>query len=144
MIFCDTSAAAKLYVPEHESGAMRKLAEREDEVYVSELVRAELMGVFHRRWRERKWSRADFLTAVRQFSHDDIAGFWTWLPLDRPIVEAAGQTYTTLPAPRYSTAPQLRRDLHLRRPTVRGGKRPRTQTRRGVDALPSFLRPGQL
>jgi len=97
MIFCDTSAAAKLYVPEHESGAMRKLAEREDEVYVSELVRAELMGVFHRRWRERKWSRADFLTAVRQFSHDDIAGFWTWLPLDRPIVEAAGQTYTTLP-----------------------------------------------
>ena len=97
MIFCDTSAAAKLYVPEHESGAMRKLAEREDEVYVSELVRAELMGVFHRRWRERKWSRADFRTAVRQFSHDDIAGFWTWLPLDRPIVEAAGQTYTTLP-----------------------------------------------
>jgi predicted nucleic acid-binding protein len=97
MIFCDTSAAAKLYVPERESAAMRKLAEREDEVYVSDLVRAELMGVFHRRLREGKWSRADFHTAVRQFSHDDIAGFWTWLPLDRPIVEAAAKTYATLP-----------------------------------------------
>ncbi len=97
MIFCDTSAAAKLYVPERESAVMRKLAEREDEVYVSDLVRAELMGVFHRRLREGKWSRADFQTAVRQFSHDDIAGFWTWLPLDRPIVEAAAKTYATLP-----------------------------------------------
>jgi len=98
MIFCDTSAAAKLYVPERESVAMRRLAEAEDEVYGSELVRVELMGVFHRRLREGKWSRADFFAAVRQFSHDDIAGFWTWLPLTNPIIEAAAKTYATLPA----------------------------------------------
>ena len=97
MIFCDTSAAAKLYVPERESGAVRLLLEAEDEVCLSELARIELMGVFHRRLREKKWTRAHFLAAVRQFSQDDLGGFWTWLPLSRPITEAATRTYTTLP-----------------------------------------------
>ena len=97
MIFCDTSFAAKLYVPEKESAVVRKLLETEDEVCLSELARPELMGVFHRRLRERKWPRADFLAAIRQFSHDDIGGFWTWLPLTGPIMEAAANTYTTLP-----------------------------------------------
>ena len=97
MIFCDTSTAAKLYVPERESAAVRQRLESEDEVYVSELVRVELMAVFHRRLREGKWSHADFTTAVRQFSQDDISGFWTWLSLDNLISEAAAKTYSTLP-----------------------------------------------
>jgi predicted nucleic acid-binding protein len=37
------------------------------------------------------------MIAVRQFTHDDIAGFWTWLPLDSPVIEAAAQVYATLP-----------------------------------------------
>jgi len=44
------------------------------------------------------WTQSDFLAAVRQFSNDDISGFWTWLPLDKPIIEAAAKTYTTLPS----------------------------------------------
>ncbi len=97
MIICDTSFMAKLYVPERESVAVRRLLEAEDEVYVSELARLELMGVFHRRLRERKWTRSDFLAAVRQFSNDDISGFWTWLSIDSRIIEAAAKTYATLP-----------------------------------------------
>lgn len=97
MIFCDTSAVAKLYVPERESAAMRVLLESEDQVLVSELARAELMGVFHRQLRERKWTRERFNTVVRQFTNDDVGGFWTWLPLDSAIVESAAKTYTTLP-----------------------------------------------
>lgn len=97
MICCDTSFAAKLYVPEKETGAVRKLLEGEDEVCLSALARTEMMGVFHRRLREGKWTRADFLAVVRQFSQDDIGGFWTWLPLTGPILEAAANTYTTLP-----------------------------------------------
>jgi predicted nucleic acid-binding protein len=97
MILCDTSAAAKLYVPERESAAVRRLFEAEDEVCLSELGRLELMGIFHRRLREGRWTQADFLAAVRQFSNDDLSGFWTWLPLDKPIIEAAAKTYTTLP-----------------------------------------------
>jgi predicted nucleic acid-binding protein len=97
MIFCDTSAVAKVYVPERESAAIRRLVESEDEVCVSELARVELMSVFHRRVREGRWSRADFRTATRQFTMDDVSGFWTWLPLDGAIVEAAARAYASLP-----------------------------------------------
>jgi hypothetical protein len=55
------------------------------------------MGVFHRRLREGRWTQSDFLAAIRQFSSDDIGGFWTWLPLDKPIIDAAAKMYTTLP-----------------------------------------------
>lgn len=97
MIFCDTSAIAKLYVPERESAAMRARLESEDQVCVSELARVELMGVFHRLFREKQWERPSFLTAIRQFTNDDLGGFWTWLPLDHKITEAAAKIYTTLP-----------------------------------------------
>jgi predicted nucleic acid-binding protein len=98
MIFCDTSTAAKLYVLEPESEAVRRRLESEDIVHVSELARPEIVAVFHRRLREGKWTQSDFTAALRQFSADDIAGFWSWLPLDSSITEAAVKVYTTLPA----------------------------------------------
>ena len=97
MIFCRTSAIARLSIVERDSPAGRARLETEDQIFVSELVRAELMSVFHRQLREKKWTREKFTTAVRQFTNDDIGGFWTWLPLDGTIVEAAAKTYTTLP-----------------------------------------------
>lgn len=97
MLFGDTSTLAKYYVPESDSRAVRACLDAEDNVAFSELARAELMGVFHRRLRERKWTKDEFLAAVRQFSKDDIGGYWTWLPLDGVIVEQAVKTYATLP-----------------------------------------------
>jgi len=83
MILCDTSVIAKLYVQEHESPAVRRLFESADTVALSELARPELMSVF--------------LAAVRQFTQDDVGNFWTWLPLDKTILDAAAQTFATLP-----------------------------------------------
>ncbi len=98
MIFCDTSYAAKLYVPEADSDAIRRHLETITvEVCLSELARAELMAVFHRRLRESRWTHADFQAAVRQFQQDDLGGFWTWLPLDGTITQASAQIYLTLP-----------------------------------------------
>jgi predicted nucleic acid-binding protein len=82
MIACDTSAMAKFYVPEKESKAIRQLLEQADRVCVSELAQVEIMAVFHRRLRDKHWTRREFLAVVRQFQHDDLAGFWTWLPMD--------------------------------------------------------------
>lgn len=101
MIFFDTVAFANLYVPERESAALRNLVDGEDEVYASELVRVELASVFHRRWREGRWSQADFLAAVRQFTADDSGGFWTWVPLNGAIIETAAKTYATLPSDKF-------------------------------------------
>ena len=97
MILCDTSAAAKFYVTEKESSAIRQLFEAEEQIGLCELARPEMMAVFHRLLREGKCTQADFSLAVRQFSKDDINGFWTWLPLDRAIIDAAAKIYTTLP-----------------------------------------------
>jgi predicted nucleic acid-binding protein len=97
MIFCDTSAVAKLYVAEKASRAMRLILEKEDQVFVSDLARTELFSVFHRQLREKVWPQDRFTTAVRQFANDDLGGFWTWLPLGREIIEAAATIYTTLP-----------------------------------------------
>ena len=98
MIACDTSAVAKFYVPEKESRAIRKSLEEADQVCLSELARTELMAVFHRRLREGSWRQRDFVAAVRQFQHDDVTGFWTWLPVDSFILRAAAETFATLPA----------------------------------------------
>ena len=48
MIFHDTSAIAKLYLAEKESPAVRLKLGAEDQVFILEFGRAELMGVFHR------------------------------------------------------------------------------------------------
>ncbi len=98
MVFCDTSTLAKYYVPEQDSAAVRARLDAEDRVVLSELARAELMGVFHRRLREQKWTRSEFHAAFRQFNRDDLGGYWSWAPLDTVIVEQAAKTYATLPA----------------------------------------------
>lgn len=97
MLFCDTSTLAKYYVPEKGSSAVQARLDQEDHVAFSELARAELMGVFHRRLREGIWTKNEFLAVVRQFTKDDIGGYWTWLPLDGVIVEQSVKTFTTLP-----------------------------------------------
>ncbi len=97
MILCDTSTIAKFYVFELESAAVRNRLDEEDAVCVSELVRVELMAVFHRRLREGKWNRDEFLNTAGQFAADDIRGYWTWMPLNTTIVDAAAKTFTTLP-----------------------------------------------
>jgi len=97
MIFCDTSTLAKYYVPELETPVVQAKLDAEDRVFLSDLARTEIMAVFHRRFREKKWSRSEFLAAVRQFTKDDLAGFWTWAQLDRDITREAAKVFTTLP-----------------------------------------------
>jgi predicted nucleic acid-binding protein len=97
MVFCDTSTLAKYYVPEAETVVVQSRLDGEDQVMASELARVELMAVFHRRLREGKWNAKEFQAVVRQFSKDDIGGYWYWAPLDSSIVEEAVTAFTTLP-----------------------------------------------
>jgi predicted nucleic acid-binding protein len=97
VIFCDTSTLAKYYVSEAESAMVRVRLDAEDQVVLSELARAELMAVFHRRLREHVWSRTEFEAATRQFIKDDVSGYWSWRPLDSLIVNEAVKIYSVLP-----------------------------------------------
>ena len=97
MIFCDTSALAKYYVPENGSATLISRLDSENAVIASELARLELMSVFHRRLRERKWTREHFQAATSQFGRDEAAKFWTWTPVTSFIISAASQLYLSLP-----------------------------------------------
>jgi uncharacterized protein len=96
MIFCDTSALAKYYVDEVGSLALRSRLRSEDAVMASELARVELMSVFHRRMREREWTREQFQAAANQLSRHDATQYWTWLPVSDLIIGAANQLYLSL------------------------------------------------
>jgi len=98
MIFCDTSTLAKFYIEEPGFLAVRRAFESSQQIQASELARVELMSVLHRRLREKKWTEAQFLSATNQFTRDDLAGCWKWLPLAPAVTEAAAQTFATLPA----------------------------------------------
>ncbi len=80
-MFCDTSTLAKYYEQEAESAAVRAALDTADHVLASELAKAELMAVFHRRWREGKWREPVFRAHCRQFARDDASGLWTWMPV---------------------------------------------------------------
>lgn len=97
MIFCDTSFAAKLYVPEDGTDIVQSVLMEAEQVFVSELFRVELLSVFHRRLRERRCSREDFNAVMEQFRCDDLGGFWTWLPVEHDVIHSAAKTYETLP-----------------------------------------------
>ncbi|HYY27859.1 MAG TPA: type II toxin-antitoxin system VapC family toxin [Chthoniobacterales bacterium] len=97
MIFCDTSALAKYYVPEDASTDLRSWLDDEDAVIASELARVELMSVFHRRMRERDWTREQFQAATSQFNRNEAARFWTWVPVSSSIVDEASRLYMSLP-----------------------------------------------
>ena len=96
MIFCDTSAVAKLYFAEKESPVVRGRLESEEQDCIAEVIRVELHGAFHRQLREKMWTRDQFMTAIRQLTNDDLGGFWSWLPVENQVIEAAAKTYMIL------------------------------------------------
>jgi predicted nucleic acid-binding protein len=97
MVFCDTSTLAKYYVPESETRAVRSYLDAESQVMASELAKIELMAVFHRRLREKKWTQKEFQAVVRQFSKDNTARYWDWLALESSIIEEGIRAFMSLP-----------------------------------------------
>jgi predicted nucleic acid-binding protein len=93
---CDTSTLAKFYVWEEHSEAVRNKLSDDNLWACCELVRVELMSVFHRLWREQAWSREQFENTTAQFLRDDLSGLWTWIPIDERIIEGASRIYLSL------------------------------------------------
>ncbi len=135
MIFCDTSTLAKYYVSEPDSPAVRKRLDAESGVMLSDLARAELMGLFHRRLRERRWNRQAFDATVRQFQQDGRCGFWSWATLDSKTIAEAAEAFTGLPETVFLRTADC---LHLVTATREGFNRFFTHDRHQFTAAPSF------
>jgi predicted nucleic acid-binding protein len=96
-VFCDTSTILKYYTAEVESDAVRAQLDEADEVTLSELARVEIISAFYCRWRERLWTREQFLRMVGQFERDDFQQKWDWLPVDNAVIRYAAGIFIKLP-----------------------------------------------
>lgn len=93
ILFCDTSALAKLYVTEEHSAAVLQVAQSADAVAVSRIAWVELMSALGRRERECPADAAALATA-RQRLRDDWADYLK-LDIDQALVESAGELAET-------------------------------------------------
>jgi predicted nucleic acid-binding protein len=97
VVYFDSAYVAKFYLDEPESDAVRARAVLEREVCCCVLGQAEVVSVFHRKWREKSRTKAEFRILMDQFEADCSAGLWTWLSMSSAVIKAATSTYGRIP-----------------------------------------------
>jgi len=70
ILYLDTSSLIKLYVPEMESAAVKRLVDAAEVSATSRIAYAEARAAFARKRRERGVSPADYRTILQDFDHD--------------------------------------------------------------------------
>ena len=89
ILYVDTSALVKLYVPEPESGAVQALVGTAQVAAVSVVAFAEARAAFARKRRERAVNPKDYRRIVREF--DDDWDHYFVVDVTEPLVKRAAQ-----------------------------------------------------
>lgn len=89
ILYVDTSALVKLYVPEPESGAVQQLVESVEIAAISLVAYAEARAAFARKRRERALNLKDYRRIVQEFN-DDWDNYFI-VDITEPLVKRAGQ-----------------------------------------------------
>jgi predicted nucleic acid-binding protein len=89
ILYVDTSALVKLYVPEPESGAVQALVGSAQVAAVSVVAFAEARAAFARKRRERAVNPKDYRRIVREF--DDDWDHYFVVDVTEPLVKRAAQ-----------------------------------------------------
>jgi len=89
ILYVDTSALVKLYVPEPESGAVQALMGSAQVAAVSLIAFAEARAAFARKRRERAVNPKDYRRIVREF--DDDWDHYFVVDVTEPLVKRAAQ-----------------------------------------------------
>lgn len=89
ILYVDTSALVKLYVPEPESGAVQALMGSAQVAAVSVVAFAEARAAFARKRRERAVNPKDYRRIVREF--DDDWDHYFVVDVTEPLVKRAAQ-----------------------------------------------------
>ena len=101
MIYFDTAYILKCYINEDGSEEVRSFASQHDRIACCEFGKMELSAAFHRALREGFIDTPYFETIFAQFQQDEQDGVWTWLPLNREIMESVVSSFMSLPATVY-------------------------------------------
>ena len=91
MIYFDAAYIAKFYLDEADSDGVRRLADEAGEVACCMHGRAEVLIVFHRKFRERAFSPKAFAAVCEQFQADCDTALWLWLPISPKLVEGLSE-----------------------------------------------------
>jgi predicted nucleic acid-binding protein len=89
ILYVDTSALVKLYVPEPESEAVQALVANAQVIAVSLVAFAEARAAFARKRRERAVNPKDYRRIVREF--DDDWDHYFVVDINEPLVKRAAQ-----------------------------------------------------
>ncbi len=89
IVYLDTSSLVKLYAPETESAAMKRLVETVEVVATSHLAYVEARAAFARKRRERGLTPKDYRTVLRDFD-DDWESYFI-VDVSNALVKLAGR-----------------------------------------------------
>lgn len=89
ILYVDTSALVKLYVPEPESSAVQQLVESAEIAAISLVAYAEARAAFARKHRERAVDLKDYRRIIQEFNNDWDNYFI--VDVTEPLVKRAGQ-----------------------------------------------------
>ncbi len=109
MIFFDTTYLVRLYLDENGSAAVRSLAETAP-IAASWHAQAELLCTFHRAFREGRLDKEAYQAQRSQFSSDQSASLFTWLPVTEPTLSRLDAILAAAPATTFLRAADA---LHL-------------------------------
>lgn len=134
MLYFDTSYLVRLYLEDAGASEVRALASGGD-VACSLHGRSEAVAAFHRSYREKRLSRADYLSVLDQFQDDDAAGAFAWMPFTETLSHRVVEVYRKAPATVFLRAADA---VHLASARENGFKEVYSHDDRMLAAAPLF------
>lgn len=135
MIYFDACYIAKFYLAERDSSAVIAFAQTQSSVSCVLLGKAEVIAVFHRKFREGIVDYQGFQLLCDQFESDCASGLWHWHPVDDVLVSRSIQFNRELPATVFLRASDA---LHLTCAAEQGLAAIHTSDRHMIAAAPAF------
>ncbi len=134
MLYFDTSYLVRLYIEEHGADLVKKLAATSP-IACSFHGAIECVAAFHRVYREKRLTRAEYIGVLDQFQDDDGAKAFSWLPFEKGQVPKLEKFYRKAPSTTFIRAADA---IHLACARENGFKEIYSHDRRLLAAAPHF------
>ena len=135
MSYFDACYIAKFYLAEPDSARVIAFAQRQSNISCVLLGKAEVIAVFHRKFRENIVDSNGYHLLCAQFETDCASGLWQWHPVDETLLQLTTQCFRSLQATTYLRASDA---LHLSCVAQQGFHVVYTSDRHMIAAAPAF------
>ena len=135
MIYFDACYLAKFYLAEPDSARVIAFAKKHVSVSCLLVGKAEVIAVFHRKFREHIVNENGFHLLCDQFEADCASGLWQWHPVDEVLLRLSAQRFRALPSTTFLRAADA---LHLTCAAEQGCTTIHTSDRHMIAAAPAF------